>query len=590
MDTRHTLRLLLLSVFGLIQTSIAVYPQTGLPIKKWAGELSKNYTDELFLEIRNRLDSLKDSARIFSALDQLEQAGNKKNRRFPIYMHILRAYEMDFLSKYSGISNREYYFRGTNDHLKTALYLSYALNDEKLAADICAFLGLTNIFHGYAEEGVIYSQAAAELMDKIGNEKFPGNGYITKKYLGQFLYYHKGYEKSIEYLREVIKAGIDTAEGVSQKVNMMNTIALNWLKLEKYDSALHTLSDAMAIAKEIKDSLWIGILSGSKAEVEISQGIYSEADLLLDFYYKYARQFREYANVANALQLHSAIDIHNKDYPAAIERLREALTYLRVYPQPFYRLQVYQRFSTAFGETGAYDSALHYYKLYTHLNDSLETSIAASETELAKLKADYERDIFRIQNLQKEKKQEVTLRNFIILGIIMVAAILILYLNRLRLINKHKEQIALTNKRVAEAEVESARKQLQYIAQNNLRQTDIIEKLQRQIRDKESDAEKQKLLDELTHQTILTEEDWDKFKTLFEKVYPAFFLKLKEQAMDITLAEQRMAALTRLQLPTRQMATMLGISVDSVHKSRQRLRQRLQVGADENLEKVISRF
>ena len=56
----------------------------------------------------------------------------------------------------------------------------------------------------------------------------------------------------------------------------------------------------------------------------------------------------------------------------------------------------------------------------------------------------------------------------------------------------------------------------------------------------------------------------------------------------MTVAEQRMAALTRLQLTTRQIASMLGISVDSVHKSRQRLRHRFGVSADTTLDEVVS--
>ena len=56
----------------------------------------------------------------------------------------------------------------------------------------------------------------------------------------------------------------------------------------------------------------------------------------------------------------------------------------------------------------------------------------------------------------------------------------------------------------------------------------------------------------------------------------------------ITVAEQRMAALTRLQLTNRQMASMLGISVDSVHKTRQRLRKRFDLTSDANLEIYIA--
>lgn len=96
------------------------------------------------------------------------------------------------------------------------------------------------------------------------------------------------------------------------------------------------------------------------------------------------------------------------------------------------------------------------------------------------------------------------------------------------------------------------------------------------------------MINEISRQTILTEEEWENFKQLFEKVHPGFFIRLRERSRDTTLAEQRMAALTRLNLTTRQMASMLGISVDSVHKARQRLRQRLQFSAETTLEETLS--
>ena len=46
------------------------------------------------------------------------------------------------------------------------------------------------------------------------------------------------------------------------------------------------------------------------------------------------------------------------------------------------------------------------------------------------------------------------------------------------------------------------------------------------VASKQLTDEQQKLANVLSHQTILTEEDWEKFKTLFEKIYPGFFLKL----------------------------------------------------------------
>ena len=139
-----------------------------------------------------------------------------------------------------------------------------------------------------------------------------------------------------------------------------------------------------------------------------------------------------------------------------------------------------------------------------------------------------------------------------------------------------------------EKEIMSAKEQMQMFTKNIIEKTNLVEKYEQQLNNKAISKEEQQIISELSQQTILTEDDWDKFKSLFEKIFPLFFQRLKTTAPDITVAEQRMAALTRLQLTTRQMASMLGISVDSVHKTKQRLRKRFNLGAEANLEEFIA--
>ena len=94
-------------------------------------------------------------------------------------------------------------------------------------------------------------------------------------------------------------------------------------------------------------------------------------------------------------------------------------------------------------------------------------------------------------------------------------------------------------------------------------------------------------MQEIKQKTILTENDWDEFKTTFEKIYPGFFNRLYTRNKDITTAELRFAALIRLQMNNRQAGAILGISTDSARKTRQRLRLRLQISEDSNLEDFV---
>ena len=89
-----------------------------------------------------------------------------------------------------------------------------------------------------------------------------------------------------------------------------------------------------------------------------------------------------------------------------------------------------------------------------------------------------------------------------------------------------------------------------------------------------SQGQQVETLEQLRKKTILTEDDWSEFKTLFDKVYPDFINNLYKQNQDITHAEVRLLALSQLNLRDHEMANMLGVSIDAIRKTRYRFRKK----------------
>ena len=279
----------------------------------------------------------------------------------------------------------------------------------------------------------------------------------------------------------------------------------------------------------------------------------------------------------------------------ALRQARQALNFLQHSTSfPLQRINflqdVYFLNADVHRALGNTDSFYIYFQLYASLHDSLERVAARSNSKITQMRIENEENYHAIQSLQKEKSAEKVKRNFIIAAIILLSVIVFLYINRLRLKYKHKELLSLQQKEKAQSEIAAAKEQLDMFTQNIIEKSNLIEKLEQQVKSNVINAEQQKLTDELSHQTIVTEDDWNKFKSLYEKIYPGFFAKLRSKAHDITVAELRMAALTRLQLTNSQMASMLGISPDSVRKTRLRLRQRLNLPVDSNLEEHDRRY
>jgi DNA-binding CsgD family transcriptional regulator len=234
------------------------------------------------------------------------------------------------------------------------------------------------------------------------------------------------------------------------------------------------------------------------------------------------------------------------------------------------------------------DSFYRYSQLSTELADSLKHILYLSNSNIAQIRINNERNRFAIKALQSEKRSIIQKRNFLIAAVSFLAIIIIIILDRQKKILKYRQQLVLKEKEKTDAEVLAAREQLNIFTQSLVEKTILLDKMQQQLSETVLSREQQKIINDLTHHTILTEDDWTKFKSLFEHIYPGFFSKLRQKAKDITLAEQRMAALTRLHLTAKEMASMLGISPDSVHKTKHRLRQRLQISTENSMDEFIS--
>ena len=89
---------------------------------------------------------------------------------------------------------------------------------------------------------------------------------------------------------------------------------------------------------------------------------------------------------------------------------------------------------------------------------------------------------------------------------------------------------------------------------------------------------------------ILTNEDWINFRNLFDAKFPKFNTKLKKEFSSLTAAEQRLFLLIKIDLGSEDIARALGISSTSVYTSRYRLRKKMGLAEDGDLDVFIRDF
>lgn len=85
----------------------------------------------------------------------------------------------------------------------------------------------------------------------------------------------------------------------------------------------------------------------------------------------------------------------------------------------------------------------------------------------------------------------------------------------------------------------------------------------------------------------LAEQDWEDFAIHFTKVHHDFFKKIKTQHPKLTPKDLKLCSYLKLNLTTKEIAPLLGISIRGVEVARYRLRKKLRLDSEENLNEYM---
>ncbi|MFZ4633497.1 MAG: hypothetical protein ACOYNO_04750 [Saprospiraceae bacterium] len=90
--------------------------------------------------------------------------------------------------------------------------------------------------------------------------------------------------------------------------------------------------------------------------------------------------------------------------------------------------------------------------------------------------------------------------------------------------------------------------------------------------------------------TLRLQEDWKQFEHHFDQIHGDFLNRLREHFSELTPNEQKLCALLRLNLSTKEISNLMSISHRGVEIARYRLRKKLGLGPGQNLSKFILEY
>lgn len=471
--------------------------------------------------------------------------------------------------------------------------VDFAIN-HRLAAETGIYLHKRGLFFFKFNH---YTEACLSFLRAYDQFKQTGFAQIPhiSRYLAEqarFYYLLKDYKKATLLIKTALSCPIK-----DQRVHtsLTTTIGLIYRGKNQFPEALHYFNQSLAIARANKDSSMIGISMGNIGSIYVMQGHIQKALPYLAVAYVTCQKFREYGSSVSALLRISSICLYNNQFKQAAIKLDSAgylipkskndalLLYIELYSQ---KITLYQK-------TGKLQEALAYAKKYATVNDSLSDRDSRVAVERANLEWETEKYYNQLKKLEANNETEAFKRNTLIVILFLLIVIFVLLFNRYRLKAKKDKEILLTKKRQVDEELRNAAASLQLYTENLKQSNSLIEKFKAEIdrfKTQSTDSTGAKHLERLMQAHIMTDETWNEFKKLFTKVHAGFFLKLRRNFPYLTDTDMRLLSLTKLGLNNKEMAAMLGITIEGIKKAKQRLRKKMQLPSDSSIEKVLDQL
>jgi tetratricopeptide (TPR) repeat protein len=342
----------------------------------------------------------------------------------------------------------------------------------------------------------------------------------------------------------------------------LNNLALAYMGMKNWKQALSYLEKAVQFKIQAKDLTQMAVIFNNMGHCHAQLGNSGKALDYFQLALKKAQENGQIRDVINAYEDIISVHQKNRDYEEGFKAQKKLI--------------------------GLKDSL-----------SNVQRSLAVNELELK-----YETQKRGLETLSLQQQQAIITNRWLTLavGLFLTIIIGILFVDNQK--RKHRQQTELLTKqdelkkaelRIVTDLLEYNQKKLNLYTNNLLMKNELVSQLEEKLRGSsngktEMGETDQKLIRDFSVVRILTDEDWEEFKDLFNSVHAGMLDRLLSSYENLSLAEQRLFLLMKLELSTKEIANILGVSPDSVKKGRYRLKKKIGIEDATSLQVFVTSF
>jgi len=405
-------------------------------------------------------------------------------------------------------------------------------------------IGAVFFSEGEYEEAYKYYNLALEIFKE---KKDTYSTLFVLINIGHVFKMTKKYDLALNYYNNVL-LGNDTLNDDELSIACLNNIGIVKSETGDSDSAIHYFKKSLDIAENHPDQVLYSRTSFLLGEEYFKRNMFSKAKPHLLKSFEIANKLSIYAEKSGSSDLLQQI----------------------------------------YAKEGQYKSALYYANMHKQASDSLIQNEAKSE--IMRLMFEHKIKLQEIDKKEQIEKQDAEHRKsvfkFYTATFLLIIATLISFIIMYRA--KQRSKYARIEKERAKLEVDKMERELE------LRNFEVVGKVLTINAKNEFIDSTAKLLDEFSQGLAQTKRaeleaiirqikekeeinQWEEFYFYFTKVYSKFFEKLETDFPELTLSEKRLCAFLKLNMTTKDIASLTYLNFKSVEVARTRLRKKLNL-------------
>lgn len=430
-------------------------------------------------------------------------------------------------------------------------------------------------------------QEVVEMMRQRGFEQFQDYNIagILFSY-AQLLWGMDDREGAFRILCEAEQLTFPDQEGLFHRTQIYSYLQEYWKRHKNYSKSIayaHKIlqEQAAAQAENAEDrwniQFWMGFANIEIAAIMIETEQYAAGEAYADQGYRLLKMPSDFSNKIvqhqaefDALMVLIPIRLQlgkTGDAAALLQRatlLRDSLQEQGQFDY-FKSIKLFRHNATLLETQGQAAGALKFLQRAETLQDSLNRKNDAHRLAQEQRRLEAQRYAERLQLVEAEKEFQVLLRNIALLVLLLVIALAYVIF-----------RLQQNKRRLVETKLEAARNTLQVYTDRLKEKSAQSERLHAEIERLAEEGRQNDYLQQLSEASILTEDDWQQFRALFEKVHPGFIAGKKQEFPELTNAELRFLVLEKLGFSPAEMASMLGVNKNTIYQTRLRLRKKAE--------------